>query len=327
MPNRPARTIAILAVGTLAVSTAAPLIKLAQMPAVAVAGWRCLLCGLIYAAVRPKELHALRTMGRRDAARLALGSVLLAAHFALWISAFDHTSYASAVLLLVMQPVFGALLGMLCLGERHGARTWIALAGSAGGLALLVRGDLDQPGGLFGDGLAVAACLTIAFFYLAVRPLRTRYPFAPFMASCYGLAGLLLCAVSIAIGSPLIGFPDASWGYLAGLVLIPTVVGHACFNWAIPRVRFFTINLLIVLEPAIAILLGVAFLDERATPLQLGGGALLGLAVVAGLGGRRPEKEREEAEQPLSEQPRSEETRSEAHRPKKHRPAENQVRE
>jgi len=278
----------VLAIGTLAVSTAAPLIKLAAMPALAVAGWRCLLCGVIYALVRPAQLSSLLRMPLRQRLRLSLGSVLLAAHFALWISAFDHTSYASAVLLLVMQPVFGALLGIPVLGEKHGARTWIALAGAACGLALLVHGDVAQPGGLFGDMLVVAACLAIAVFYLVVRPLRTAFPFAPFMAGCYGLAGLLLGAFSLATQSPLTGFSAESWAYLAALVLIPTVVGHACFNWAVPKVRFFTINLLIVLEPAIAILLCAVILDERATPMQMGGGAVLGLAVLAGLGTRGP---------------------------------------
>ena len=63
---------------------------------------------------------------------------------------------------------------------------------------------------------------------------------------------------------------------------MPTVVGHACFNWAAPRVRFFTLNLLIVLEPAIALLLGIWLLDERPTLEQLAGGAILAAAVFVG---------------------------------------------
>ncbi len=294
-PRRPERTVLLLAIATLAVSTAAPLIRLSGMPAFALAAWRTLLCGLVYALLRPRDLRALLRLDARGRRALLAGSTLLAAHFALWISAFDHTSYASAVLLLVMQPVFGALLGLLVLGERPNTGTWLAVAGSAAGLALLVRGDLGHPGGLLGDALAVGGSLAIAVFYLAVRPLRTGFPFAPFMAACYGLAGVQLIVLAGATDTQLVGFPARGWWSLAGLVLVPTVVGHACFNWAIPRVRFFTLNLLIVLEPALAILLGVALLDESATPLQVVGGAVLGIAVLVGL--RRPAQRRAEPRQ------------------------------
>ena len=298
-PRRGPSTALVLAIATVAVSTAAPLIRLSEMPALAHAAWRTLLCGLVYAAWRPTQLRALASLDQRGRLALVSGSTLLAVHFALWISAFEHTSYASAVLLLVMQPVFGALLGMLVLGERHGRGTWMAVAGSAAGLALLVHDDLGHSGGLFGDALAVGGSLAIALFYLAVRPLRTGFPFAPFMAACYGLAGIQLAALSLAIGSPLTGFPQRGWLSLAGLVLVPTVVGHACFNWCVPRVRFFTLNLLIVLEPALAILMGVVLLDESATQLQIVGGVVLGAAVLVGLrpsAGRR--RDRPPAETP-----------------------------
>jgi drug/metabolite transporter (DMT)-like permease len=270
-------------VGTFAVSTAAPLIKLAVVPAIAIAAWRTLGCGALYALFAPAQLARLRELSRRDLGRALVGSGLMGAHFALWISAFDHTSYASTVLLLVTQPVFGALLGRVVLGERMHRGMLLAIGGATVGLALLVHGDLSEPGGLLGDALAVAGSLALAAYYLTVRPLRKTLPFAPFMALSYGVAGALLAGLALATGTPMAGFTAASWGWLATLVLLPTVVGHACFNWAIPRVRFFTLNLLIVLEPAIAILLGALLLDERPTALQLGGGLVLGAAVVLGL--------------------------------------------
>ncbi len=286
------RTVAALAVGTLAVSAAAPLIRLAALPAVALAAWRTATCGALYAALRPRDLAALRGLGSREWLLLAAASSLLALHFGLWISAFEHTSYASTVLLLVTQPLFGALVGRVAYGERLGAATWFALAGAAGGLALLVhadvRGAAETPpaDALLGDALAVLGSLAIALYYVAVRPLRRALPFAPFMAATYGGAGLLLAGAALALGVPLHGYATASWGWLAVLVLLPTAVGHACFNWAVPRVRFFTLNLLIVLEPALALAFGVAFLAERVTAPQVVGGGVLGAAVLVGL--RRP---------------------------------------
>ena len=287
-PPPPSRAplVLALAVGTLAVSTAAPLIRLAEMPAIAIAAWRTLLCGAVYAAARPGQVLAILRTPRRDLGRMLAAAALLAAHFALWISAFEHTSYASAVLLLVTQPVFGALIGGTVLRERGGVPTAIATVGSGAGLVLVVLADLDEPGGLLGDALAVAGSLAIALFFLVVRPVRDRLPFAPFMAVTYGAAGLLLATLALATGVPLSGHPPESWAAIALLAIVPTVVGHACFNWVAHRVRFFTLNLVVVLEPALAILLGAWLLDEGVTPEQAAGGAVLGLAVLIGL--RRP---------------------------------------
>ena len=99
MPLRTPPTALVLAVATVAVSTAAPLIRLSEMPALALAAWRTLLCGAVYAALRPGDLAALVRLDGRGRRALLAGSTLMAAHFALWISAFEHTSYASAVLL------------------------------------------------------------------------------------------------------------------------------------------------------------------------------------------------------------------------------------
>ncbi len=282
-PN-PGRTVAVLVVGTLAVSTAAPLIDLAAVPALSLAAWRCLLCGLAFGGLWAAGRTATPGL-RRHLPRLILAAALLAAHFGLWISAFDHTSYAAAVMLLVTQPVFGALVGRVALGERLTRRMLIGIVGATIGLGLLVHADRADLGHLFGDALAVAGTLALALFYLVVRPLRDDLPFAPFMTLTYGIGGVLLAAAAGLTGAALTGFLHPDWALVVALAFVPTVVGHACFNWCVPRVRFFTLNLVIVLEPALALLLGVALLGERPTTLQVVGGCVLGAAVVAGLGG------------------------------------------
>ena len=82
-----AREWAVLLVGVAAVSWAAPLIRLAESPALVVASLRMAVAAppLLGAAWlwRREELRAL---GRRDAALLALAGLALAAHFAFWVA-------------------------------------------------------------------------------------------------------------------------------------------------------------------------------------------------------------------------------------------------
>lgn len=300
----PVGLILTLAAGTFAIGTSGPMIALAlattgpgaEAPAaLAIAAWRTLLGGALFlGATLPTAraaLGALRSARRRTRVRLALGAALLAIHFATWISAFAHTSFASAVLLMVLQPVFGALLDRVLFGHRISARMAGALVGSAVGLLFLVWPDLEQPGSLFGDVLAAVGALAMAVFYVVVRPVRSALPFPLFMGSVNLGAGALLAALAVAVGEPLSGYSDAAWGWIAALVLVPTAVGHACFNWALPRVRLFALNLLIVLEPAVALLIGIVALDSRPDASQWIGGAVLAGAVLLGLERRREREE------------------------------------
>ena len=300
----------VLAVGLIAVSTSAPMIEASRLPALVIATWRTLICAAVFGAwvlLRGRSARAARTpLTLSDHGRVVLAGALLAGHFALWISAFEHTSFAASVLLLVTQPVFGAVLGRLLYGERIGRRGVAALALSTVGLALLVRGDLDDPRGLLGDALAVLGSLSIALFYVVAKPLRRRMAFAPYMGAVFGWAGVMLAAGAWIKGDALLGHPPREWWIVAALVLVPTVIGHACFNWAVTRVRFFTLNVLIVLEPAIALLLGAVFLDTSARTDQLVGGLVLAAAVLVAVGtGRDNSPVTSAAREPTEEQPRA----------------------
>ena len=64
----------------------------------------------------------------------AAAGLLLAAHFAAWISSLSSTTVAASVALVATQPVWTALLGRVT-GERLGRRAWAGI-----GLALVGRG-------------------------------------------------------------------------------------------------------------------------------------------------------------------------------------------
>jgi len=273
----------VLAVGTIAVSTAAPLIELAALPFLTIAAWRTLGTGLLYGMVPGSGKEPAWT-SRAELLSLLGGAALLAAHFGLWIAAFDHTSYASSVILLALQPLFAAVLGRLILSERLRPRMLLGGVLGLGGLVILVWPDLDTPRHLFGDGLAVFGTLALALYYVVVRKARGALSFPTFMSRCYGLAGVLLTVVCIATQTPLFhGITGTALPYLLLLIVVPTVVGHACFNWCIGRVRLFTLNMLIVLEPALALAFGAWWLGAGITVWQLVGGVVLGAAVVVAL--------------------------------------------
>lgn len=279
-----------LLAGLLLVSTAGPFILLARMDAFALVLLRLALSAPLFL------LWALLAGGagvpREHRRRVLLGGLLLAAHFLLWVKAFDLTSYASNLLLLIAQPVMAALIGAR-IGERPGRETWWAIAISLAGLALIAGGDVAlgwRP--LLGDLCSILGGAAICLFYAATRRARAEMPIQAFMGWTLLAGAAASLPVVLLAGSPLgpvaeplpvLGWAPSPWLWLAGLVVVTTMGGHGSMNAAARGVRLFTVNMVIVLEPAIAILLGVLLLGEGVTAVQVAGGGLLAAAVVVAL--------------------------------------------
>jgi drug/metabolite transporter (DMT)-like permease len=267
--------------GLLLVSTAGPFIVLARMDAFAVVFWRSALAALGFGMVALLRGHAV--LPRRYVVAVMTGGVLLGAHFLLWVKAFDLTNYASNLLLLVAQPALAALLGIR-LGERPTAATRAAVALATTGMLVMAGGDLALGArAILGDGMCVAGGLAICLSYVRTRTARAELPLETFMA--YTLAASAAVALPVAVGAHarLISYAGRSWGWMAALVIATTMGGHGLMNLCARHVRLFTLNLVIVLEPAFAIALGAVLFGASITPTQAAGGAILVAAVLVGL--------------------------------------------
>lgn len=274
----------VLFVALFLVSTSGPFLVMAKMDAYAVVLWRMALAAPLFFAWAAAT-GRLR-VARRHVAPIVGGALLLTAHFHLWIKAFDLTDYASNLLLLVAQPVLAALLGSR-LGERPTGRTWASLALAAVGLAIIAGGDFRLgPRALVGDLMSILSGLAITLFYVVARHARRETSLPAFMAVTMAVGALASVPVVLAAGVRVVDYPAPAFGWLGALVVVTTVLGHGLMNLAANHVRLFALNVVIVLEPAIAILLGAALFGASVTLAQVAGGAFLAAAVAVGLSER-----------------------------------------
>jgi drug/metabolite transporter (DMT)-like permease len=266
------------------VSTSGPFLRLAGMDAFAMVVWRMAISSVLFLGWA--ALRGQLRVERRDLGPMALAALLLAAHFCLWIKAFDLTDYASNLLLLVFQPVAAAFLGIR-LGERPTRRTWISIGLAITGLAVIAGGDVALgPRALIGDGLCILGDLAIALFYAVAREARARTPLPTFMGIVMALGAVAALPVVLVARSPMTGYGVESWAWMAGLVVLTTIGGHGLMNLAARHVRLFAVNVVIVLEPFVGIVLGVCFFPVVLRPLQIAGGAVLAIAVWIGMSDR-----------------------------------------
>jgi drug/metabolite transporter (DMT)-like permease len=285
--------VALLVLGVVAVSTSAPMIRLADAPPLAVAFFRNALAAAVLLPValvgRRRELVQI---SRGEVAALAVAGGLLAAHFAAWIPSVSLTTVAASTVLVTSQPVWAAAGGRLLFGERiaGGAVAGIALA--LAGAGLISGFDFALSAKAFaGDLLALLGAVTAAGYLLAGRRLRQRLSLPTYAAVVYGVCALLLLAAMVLTGTPVTGYEPRVWLLFGLMAAGPQILGHTVFNYLLREVDATVVAVAIMGEPVGASLLALALFGE-VPPVSalLGGVLILGgiyVAVVAQSRGRQ----------------------------------------
>ncbi len=284
----------VMALGVLAVGSAAILFRyLSEVGPLAAAAWRL---GFAALAILPWGLEPLARawpgLSASERRRLLVAALALALHFGLWIPSLRFTSVASSVALVTTSPVFVALLSPRLLGERIRPRAWLgialALAGALALVALPSAGTAPLAGAacgpvpcpLAGKALALGGAAAVAVYFIARRSSHARLPLAAFMLLVYGGAALLLQAAAWMIEGPPVGYGWRDWGLLVALALVPQLLGHGSFNWALARLPAALVVTAVLGEPLVGTILAWLLLDEPPTA----GLVLAGLAILAGIG-------------------------------------------
>jgi drug/metabolite transporter (DMT)-like permease len=269
--------------GLAAVSTSAPFFVMAHVDAYTAVFWRTALTALLAFGIGGMRGRLDFGELRRHARSLLIGGGLLGVHFLMWVKAFDLTDYASNLLLLVFQPIMAAFLTAR-LGERLPRHVFAAVGFSVLGLGLIAGGDFAwSPRALFGDALCLAAGAAITLFYVVTSRARRALSVEIFLGAIMAVSAATALPVALVAGVPLVGFSAATWGWIGAIVVVTTLMGHGLMNYAANHVSLFTLNIVIVAEPAVGIAFGALLFGASVSATQLIGGALLGAAVLFGM--------------------------------------------
>jgi drug/metabolite transporter (DMT)-like permease len=271
--------------GIIAVSTASTFIRLAQgtVSSLAIAAWRLSLASLM---LGPIALASCRTEWRRlsraNTGLLIASGLMLAIHFYTWISSLALTSVAASVALVSTNPLFVSLISYALLRETLEKRMIIGILIAVAGSAIVGAGDVSQGTHLLlGDLLALGGAASVAIYMLIGRRLRAQLSLLAYVVPVYGTAALTLMMAAILTRSRLTGYPAQTWVWLVLVALIPQVIGHSSFNWALGHLPTTYVSLAVLAEPIGSTLLAWLILGEAPDRITVVGGAiiLLGIAL------------------------------------------------
>lgn len=271
------RHLALLALGVVAVSFSAILIRLAHAPPLAVAFYRnAMAAAILLPLALARHRDEIRALSRRQWGIAALAGGLLAAHFALWIPSLSYTTVAASTVLVTTQPVWVALLGRAVLGERMSSRALGGIALSMVGAVIISGGDFGVSSrAAFGDLLAVAGAVMAAGYFLSGRSLRPRLSLLSYVGVAYTTCAALLALAMVVSRTPFSGFGARGWLLFALMALVPQIMGHTVFNFLLAHVEAAIIAIAVTAEPIGASFLALAFFGEIPRWTAVAGGALI----------------------------------------------------
>jgi drug/metabolite transporter (DMT)-like permease len=293
MRRPPIPPIIVLGFGILAVSAASIMIRFAQREAssLVIAAWRLFLAALVLTpfALAKRRVELASLTGRERGLAL-LSGVFLALHFATWISSLSYTSVASSVVLVSTAPLWVALLSPITLKEPLTrfmlAGLVLALIGSVIvgisdicfwtnlGLACPTIGEFVRGRAFLGDLLALAGAFTAAGYLILGRRLRARISLLSYIFVVYGAAAIILVSVVLITGQSMLGYSARTYAWLFALALVPQLLGHSSYNWALAYLSAAYVSIAVLGEPIGSSILAYFILDERITPMKLFGAAL-----------------------------------------------------
>ncbi|MCM3722716.1 MULTISPECIES: DMT family transporter [Solibacillus] len=269
-------------IGVISVSLSAIFVKLASADAGVIAFYRMLFSILIMLPwFLMKYSNEIKVLSKRDWIFSSIAGVFLSFHFILWFESLNYTSVASSTVLVTMQPLFAFIGTYLFFKEKITLQTFIAGGIAILGSVLISWGDFQISGtALYGDILALIACALITGYLLFGQDVRKRLSLVTYTMVVYSVSTITLFFYIIIKGESFGPYPAIDWMWFILLAIIPNLLGHNLFNWALKWTSTNVISIAILFEPVGAALLAILIFNEYLTVSQIVGGLVVILGIM-----------------------------------------------
>lgn len=273
------KTVAVLLAGITSISFAAIFIRFCDdVPAIMIATYRLTGASLILLAIFWLRGHSFKKMGKEDLVLCLTGGIFLALHFILWITSLKYTSVASSVVLVTTNPIFVGIFSYFFLKEKQHIELVIGIILCFAGSIFIAAGDsgfdrliLADGDALLGDGLALAGAIMASGYLIVGSKVRERLDILTYITTVYTVAAAVLIVISLVLAIPFTGYRNSSYLYMVLLAVVPQLIGHTAFNWALKHIKASMVAITILGEPIGATILAYLYFSESVSRFQFFG--------------------------------------------------------
>jgi len=278
----------VLLISVIAVSFASIFIKLCpEVPSITISFYRMAVSGIIISFFAFGSLKEIKNYGKNLLFLNILSGIALSLHFILWISSLKFTSVASSVALVTTDPIFVGIFSYLFLKEKVSKNLIIGIFLSVLGSFILAFGDKptielvkEGKNPVLGDILALLGAIMASLYILLGSRVRKEASLITYNFITYNSSFIFLLVVVFLTNTPLIGFNKISYLYLLLLGIVPQLIGHSGFNWALKYVKTVIVAITILGEPIGATILAFLIFNEGLKPSQIFGMSLIFSAIL-----------------------------------------------
>lgn len=216
---------------------------------------------------------------------MILIGLILAAHFALWISSLKMTSVASSVILVTAHPILVAPVSFYFLKEKLSWVNALGIAISLSGVGVLVIGNygfsafgLDT---LEGNILAMLGGLAAGLYILGGRTLRKKVSTVTYAFVVYAVGTIVLFVLCLTLAAPVSGLALSDYGIILLMAVVSGIFGHTLYNWSLGYIRASIMSVALLGEPIGSSLLAYAipWINQQPSMYTIIGGGIILLGI------------------------------------------------
>lgn len=266
-----------LLVGTVAISLAAILVRLADVSPTASAFWRVAIAApvlwLWVLASRPANDSPFQFKADRA---VLLAGLFFACDLGAWHLSIAWTSVANATLEANFAPVFVTLGAWLLWRQRPSGLFVLALALTLAGAVLLIAPNMRLGGqALEGDALGVLTAVFYAGYMLSLKSATLRQSTARIMAVSTTVSAMALAPYALATADVFLPQDMAGWLVLIVLAIIPHVAGQSLIAYGFARLPAGLSSLVLLLQAVLSSLFAWLLLGEAMSAVQMAGAVIV----------------------------------------------------
>jgi drug/metabolite transporter (DMT)-like permease len=234
----------------------------------------------LFFQVFARSTGALVRTTARDLKLLAGLSILgIALNQTLFLIGLRLTRPASAGLLAVTIPVFTAMLSVIVRVEKPTVRLGVGFAFAIAGVLWLTGFQHVDPGAL----VVTLNCVSYAAYLVFSRDVIRRLGALTVITWVFTCGSILFLPIGARALVAASTWTPRAWGFLAYIVLFPTIIAYLANAWALGRSTPTLVTVYVYLQPMLTALLARLQLGDALSPRLVVSGVLIliGVGIVA----------------------------------------------
>ena len=249
------RSYLALLIAILSVSIAAILIVSTSAPALIISFYRMLFTTLLINLIvlmKRSYFQEIKKLTKRQLIIMIAIGVILAVHFAFWVTSLKLTSVASSVILVTAHPIIVGPISHFFLKERLSIINISGIIISFIGVVVLVYGNYGFSASidtLQGNIFAWAGGVAAGIYILGGRHLRCQISVIPYVFVVYTVATVVLFFFCLIENLSISLISQKDLFIILIMAVISGIFGHTLYNWSLAQVRASVASVALLGEP------------------------------------------------------------------------------